>query len=544
MNTPYPTTPPVDRRYQVFISSTFTTLEEQRKGAIEAVFELGHIPIALEGFSPANDSDHQVIEKAMQNSQIYILIVGARYGELVPGDELSYTEFEYQLAQKCGLITLVFKLHPDLIAQRRRQFEQSNDPRDRADIKNEERMTRFMERLKEHNACPFRPTEGGFKYVVKLALKDAIEHRNNPASQGDPSNFSPLRGFIREPDQTELLIDVANNPFIVQLVKELRDFKKLYDRTQKQRTKKERVAQFFIQQYENRLIRNKVSLFFESGSTIAYLAKELAASKPFTDAVKLTHKSEPSIQISTNNVLVYLLLWLNARIPCTTFPWSPPSENSYGAAYGGIERLPDRRPDYTQPGLDDDALRAIEDLLATPFTLKSMKAPTLLLGAVSGLQLNDNHRPILRDGLSNTRKAQLTDQVSRCLGPHVGSYHNRVFKRFMYATDLPVMIFLTSEKIDCPIPTDKCHFILDQHCTWDYFYTNHPLAFCVACEPDTITEHAGMFERLGFAITQENDGEEILSFIAKNQKFVERFDRQLTAVETTVTRPALVALQT
>jgi hypothetical protein len=51
-----------DKRFQVVVSSTFKGLQEERKQAIEVIFEMGHIPIALERFSSANDSDLQVIK--------------------------------------------------------------------------------------------------------------------------------------------------------------------------------------------------------------------------------------------------------------------------------------------------------------------------------------------------------------------------------------------------------------------------------------------------------------------------------------------------
>ena len=109
-------TTPIERIYKVFISSAFSDFAE-RKAAVEAVFERGHIPIALERFPPADESDLAVIKKAIKGSQIFILIQGHRYGELIPGEDKSYTEFEYELAQKYGLMTLVFRKEPELVAE-------------------------------------------------------------------------------------------------------------------------------------------------------------------------------------------------------------------------------------------------------------------------------------------------------------------------------------------------------------------------------------------------------------------------------------------
>src|SRR3974377_2399568 len=108
-----------------------------------------------------------------------------------------------------------------------------------------------------------------------------------------------------------------------------------------------------------------------------------------------------------------------------------------------------------------------------------MKRPVLLLAAASGLQLSSDHKLKFPDGVIDSRKEELADQLSRCYGPHVGSYRNKVFKRFMYATKLPMMIFVSDDKIDCEIEVGKCHFILDSELTWSSFYREYPLAFCV-----------------------------------------------------------------
>src|SRR5664279_2046141 len=137
-----PTT--LDRRYQVFISSTFRDLADERKGAIEAIFETGHIPIALERFTPANEGDLEIINRAMSDSQVYVLILGHRYGELVPGKDISYTEFEYNLAQEHGLKTLVFVLDEATVQEKRKALD-PNNIRDKAELLNYDALCKFHE---------------------------------------------------------------------------------------------------------------------------------------------------------------------------------------------------------------------------------------------------------------------------------------------------------------------------------------------------------------------------------------------------------------
>lgn len=499
-----------DRRYQVFISSTFTDLDDERKAAIEAVFERGHIPIALERFSPANETDLQVIKKAMFNSQVYLLILGHRYGQLIPDQDISFTEFEYDLAQEYELLTLVFLFDTTTVSERRKKLD-PNNVRDNAELKNYERLTRFNHKITKHFRRIFTPGPH-FKYLVEIALADNLANWDKP-------------GFIREPSDP-VVLEGAKNEFIGDIVAELRSFDKLYKRTKEHPDEKRGVARFFVQQYMDRLIHNRVSLFFESGSTVAFLAKEM--SKDLSKAVTLTETGAPSIQISTNNVLAYLMLWLKARIPCTKFPWSPPVETTYGAAYGGLENLVERSPDYRLPPLDESAQREIKRLQETPFTLTSMKSPALLLGAASGLQLSSNHRLTFHEaGLTDSKKHDLEGQVYRCFGPHVGSYHNKVFKRFMYATRLPIVIFVTGEKIDCNIEVGKCHFILDSQITWLEFCKDHPLSFCVGCVSEEKPEYIKAFQAIGFDIIDENNASPISAFMARNSAFVRDFEAVL-----------------
>src|SRR5271167_3019111 len=115
-----------DRRYQVFVSSTFD-LQQERKAAVEAVFERGHLPIALERFSPANESDQEVIRLAMERSQVYLAVVGHRYGTLMPDKDCSFQEYEYDLAQHYGLKTLTFLLAEEVVNQRRSRLDPKAD---------------------------------------------------------------------------------------------------------------------------------------------------------------------------------------------------------------------------------------------------------------------------------------------------------------------------------------------------------------------------------------------------------------------------------
>lgn len=497
-----------DRRFQIFISSTFEDLKNQRKEAIEVIFERGHIPIALERFSAANESDLEVIKSAISTCQVYILILGHRYGEIVPGRDISFTELEFEIAEKNGLLILPFIMKKEEITRRRKSLDPSN-AKDEAELKNYERLTTFHKRIQRF--CKLWGTEDQFKYLVATALSDNLDKCNKPA-------------FVLEPEEatTALIASASQNEFIVDVVEELKNFEKLYRRCSQQRDEKKQLARYFREQYLDRIINNKVSLFFESGSTVAYLTRELA--QTLSRVVKIKEKGKPNIQISTNNVLSYLQLWLTARIPCTTFPWSPPTEDTYGALYGGLEKIESKGPDYVNR-LDDDARKEISRFMETPFTLTAMPRPALLLSATSGLQISEAHKLKFQDGLDEPTINELKEQLSKCFGPHIGSYRNKVFKRFLYETKLPIMLFITGNKIDCEIEVGKCHFVLDNEFSWQQFYKEHPVAFCVGTSSDMKLKYMNIFRELGFEILTGHSFSPTTSFIARNPLFIEQFEK-------------------
>ncbi len=94
-------------RHQVFVSSTFTDLIEERTEVIQALWELDCIPTGMEAFVASNESQWEVIRKVIDECDYYVLIIGGRYGS-VTTDGISYTEKEFRYAKKIGLPVLAF----------------------------------------------------------------------------------------------------------------------------------------------------------------------------------------------------------------------------------------------------------------------------------------------------------------------------------------------------------------------------------------------------------------------------------------------------
>ncbi len=94
-------------RYQIFVSSTFRDLKEEREAVLNAILKLHQFPMGMETFPAANSTPWELIERLIEDSDYYVLIIGGKYGS-VDDDGVSYTEKEYDLAVKLGRHILVF----------------------------------------------------------------------------------------------------------------------------------------------------------------------------------------------------------------------------------------------------------------------------------------------------------------------------------------------------------------------------------------------------------------------------------------------------
>lgn len=111
-------------RYQVFVSSTFTDLKEERAEVIQALWEMDCIPTGMEAFVASNEDQWKVIQRVIDDSDYYVLIIGGRYGSLT-NDGISYTEKEYRYAKSLELPVLAFvHANPDEIPSGRSERDE------------------------------------------------------------------------------------------------------------------------------------------------------------------------------------------------------------------------------------------------------------------------------------------------------------------------------------------------------------------------------------------------------------------------------------
>lgn len=105
----------MDKRYQVFISSTFVDLVDERREVMQALLEMDCMPAGMELFPASNEDQWTLIKGVIEQSDYYLVILGGRYGSMTE-EGISYTEMEYDYAVELGIPVMGFVIaDPDAI---------------------------------------------------------------------------------------------------------------------------------------------------------------------------------------------------------------------------------------------------------------------------------------------------------------------------------------------------------------------------------------------------------------------------------------------
>lgn len=175
----------MDKRYQVFVSSTYEDLKEERKEIMQALLELDCMPSGMELFPAADEEQWSLIKKVIDDSDYYILVIGGRYGSLSP-DGISYTEMEYDYAVKVKKPIIAF-LHKDPSEIPVGKTEKTESGREKLDI--------FKEKVKKR-LCKYWTSPADLGSVVSRSLVKLI--KSSPAIGWVKASNIPSEGDVQE----------------------------------------------------------------------------------------------------------------------------------------------------------------------------------------------------------------------------------------------------------------------------------------------------------------------------------------------------------
>ncbi|HOH56072.1 MAG TPA: DUF4062 domain-containing protein [bacterium] len=179
----------MESKIQIFVSSTFNDLKSERQAAVEAILKAGHIPAGMELFIAGDKSQWEVIKKWILDSDVYMLILGGRYGSIEPKSGLSYTELEYDFAVKSGKPYFAVVIDEKELEKRIKKPGKENV----AEIQNPEKLAAFRAKVLSQMSsffCDFKD----IKLCILETLPNIIKEKN-------------IKGWIRASDVTDIYED-------------------------------------------------------------------------------------------------------------------------------------------------------------------------------------------------------------------------------------------------------------------------------------------------------------------------------------------------
>ena len=166
-----------DKRYQVFISSTYVDLQEERREVLRAVLELDHMPAGMELFPATDDSAWDLIKGVIDSSDYYVVIIGGRYGSVDETRDVGYTEKEYDYAIDSGKPVIPL-LHRD----------PNKIPREKTDGDDSAwaKLQAFRQKVQDRHTCSYWNSPENLKSTFIIGLTKTIKLK--PATGWVPAN--------------------------------------------------------------------------------------------------------------------------------------------------------------------------------------------------------------------------------------------------------------------------------------------------------------------------------------------------------------------
>lgn len=150
----------MEKRFQVFVSSTYQDLQEERQEVMHALLELDCIPSGMELFPAASENQWSLIKRVIDECDYYVLIVAGRYGS-IGTDGIGYTEMEYRHALSVNKPTIAF-LHkdPGLIPVNKSE----------GSAEGKEKLRLFRDFIQQKQLCKFWSNPADLGAVVSRSL--------------------------------------------------------------------------------------------------------------------------------------------------------------------------------------------------------------------------------------------------------------------------------------------------------------------------------------------------------------------------------------
>jgi hypothetical protein len=213
-------------------------LRQERVAILDQVLKENHIPAGMEMFAAGDENSWEVIRRTIDICDIYVVLVGARYGSFQDqsGKKVSFTEREFRYAQEKGKPIIAFLLGQDEAEFNgyRAAIEAKESDEKKVYIElmkfrdsvreagdNEERLVGFFRKEKEETTIS--PIDNPCIQELKSAFTTSLNNLINIQSQR-------LSGWIRASANLISVGRVHDDPFIRPILNRLTRFSDLRDR--------------------------------------------------------------------------------------------------------------------------------------------------------------------------------------------------------------------------------------------------------------------------------------------------------------------------
>lgn len=192
-----------DKIYQVFVSSTYEDLKEERLGVMNALIEKHCLPVVMEKFPACDMKQIDYIKKLIDEVDYYVLIIAGKYGSIEKISNKSYTQLEYEYAKSKNVPIASFVLqNTDVLASAK--VEKTT--------KRRKQLERFKQLVMADKMCKTWSNKDELARHVQNAIDELVES-------------SPREGWVRPSkihpqnddkvfDGLELDKEIALTPFL------------------------------------------------------------------------------------------------------------------------------------------------------------------------------------------------------------------------------------------------------------------------------------------------------------------------------------------
>lgn len=158
------------RKLQIFISSTHDDLVEERQKIMQTILKAGHIPAGMELFRGSSEIK-KIIYQWIDESDVYVIMIGGRYGSIDGVSGKSFTELEFNYACEIGkpIIRIIF--NEDYLKRKQERYKEEEKEIELFEKENISEYNVFVNQVKRKNQVVF-PTnidDLSSEFMIELA---------------------------------------------------------------------------------------------------------------------------------------------------------------------------------------------------------------------------------------------------------------------------------------------------------------------------------------------------------------------------------------